>query len=98
MQSDDERLLQALDSLSFTEKEYKLYGSRFDSLTEETVQELRTEHRSLQDALARNTTKTKQITRGRLPQLNPGARAYGLAQNDLAELQTEYNNIEERLK
>lgn len=91
-------LYEALDSLSFTEKEYELYSNCFDDLTEDKVVELRTERRSLQGALAQNTTKTKRIMCDQLPRLSSGSKAYDLAQNDLADLQTEANDIEERIK
>lgn len=90
-------LYRALDSVKFTEKEYKVYSERFGKRSDEKIVELRTKRRSLQGRKAYLTSGINRIVCEVMPNLQVESKARELAQNNLSSLETDLVNIEAEL-
>ena len=90
-------LYRALDSVKFTEKEYKAYSKQFGKRSDEKVVQLRTDRRSLQGRKSHLTSEINHISFNVMPSLQVGSKPRELAQNKLASLETDLANIETEL-
>ncbi len=94
-----DEIYRALDSLSFSEREYKIYSKRIEKLSDEELIRLRTERRSLQGRHSNISANISRITNEVLPNLQESnKKAREIEQNKLAGLETDLVEIEERLK
>lgn len=88
-------LYEALDSLKFSEKEYKLYSKRFEELSDTKIVELKTSRRSKQGRLAYISSEINRIVSDELPNLTNNQKARELTQKRLASLETDLGELED---
>lgn len=90
-------LYAALDSIKFTEKEYKLYSKKFESLSDKQMTELKTKRRSLRGRHSHLQTELKRLTYDVLPSLKNDPKAREMTQQDMSSLETDLMDIENEI-
>ncbi len=90
-------LYEALDSLKFDEKEYKIYSRRFKELSDSKVVELKVKRRSLTGRQAHIIADINRVATDVLPKLTDNQKAREITQGQLASLETDLVDIEEKV-
>ncbi|MDK2899304.1 MAG: site-specific recombinase [Patescibacteria group bacterium] len=88
-----EPLYETLKTLQFTDKEYEKYSKRLDELTDNKVEELQIERRSL-NGRKTNLQKRRDDLSRKLINLDKRSPAYGTNEQDLLDLQNEIIDLE----
>lgn len=90
-----EAIYAALDSIEFTDKEYKAYSKKCSSLSDEKMAELKTEYRSLLGRQAHLNAEIRHLTYEVIPSLKDESKAREIAQRDLSDNETDLVKLEE---
>ena len=91
-----EGLYETLDKLKFTDKEYDTYSNKLAEMTEERIDEVRSEIRILNGAKSNKSRQVDDIARS-MRKFDKEDKAYEVAQSDLEELQSDIIDIDAQL-
>lgn len=91
-----DNLYETLDTLKFTEKEYKQYSKRIEEFTDEKIVELRTDKRSLNGRLSNLRKKFREKSR-QLGAMGKNSLAFPTLEADLEGLQDQIVDLEGKI-
>lgn len=92
-----EPLYEAVRSFDFTDKEYDEYSKKVGEITEEAIEQLRMEKRSLEGQIRHKNTLIDDHIKA-LPHLTKGSVGYNRAQKDLEKIGGEISELQIRVQ